>query len=62
MLTGVTYINPIRNIPEAVPAEIIQDAIDGKASLMTVLRQFCKATKLPTPNTNNMKKNRMAKS
>lgn len=62
ILTGVTYINPIKNRAMAVPQDIIQVLTLGKASLMAVFKVHCRATKLPTPSTNSIRKNRIANS
>lgn len=50
------------NPPIAVVKETCHGFNDGKLSIITVNVHPCNATKLPTPNTNNITKNNIAKS
>ena len=56
------YTSPTRNPTTAVQKDTCHVFKCGKASRMTVKAQPLRAIRLPTPSTNNMKKNKIAKS
>lgn len=62
MLTGVMYNNPMKKLAVAVRADTFQGAIFGNASRIAVFITPCRADKLPTPRTKNIRKNKRAKS